>query len=267
VQLAEYLQTARPLLYAEPGLRFAEVSAQRQLGYSNEAKRYFLTLKQFPDNNPWRRCAATEEWLANPGDTPPSKILATCRRAAARPHLDGQLDEPLWEAADVLRLRGDSGDESPSAHGQVRIAYDNTHLYLAVSCPKAGGSDYQADGRARSHDADLRDHDRVTVEIDTNRDYTTAFAIAVDHRGWCHDACWGDANWNPTWYIAAASDEASWTVEAAIPLAELTAEPPSSKHVWAVSARRIVPRVGYEAWAGEPTDAESPERFGLVIFE
>jgi hypothetical protein len=267
VQLAEYLKTARPLVYAEPALRFAVVCAQRRLGYSNEAKRYFLTLKPLPETSPWRRCALTEEWLANPHQAPPPKTLGTCRPATARPHLDGSLDEPMWEAADVLRLRSDSDDAPATPHGQVQLAYDSQFLYLAVSCPKTGGREYRPDDRPRPRDADLGQHDRVAIEIDIDRDYTTAFKLTVDHRGWCHDACWGDTNWNPDWYIAAAAGETSWTVEAAIPLDVLTDQPLAAKHVWAVAARRIIPRVGYEAWCGKPADADSPERFGLVIFE
>jgi photosystem II stability/assembly factor-like uncharacterized protein len=268
VQLAEYLRTARPILYAEPAVRFAEVTAQRQLGFSNEAKRYFLTLGQLPDTDPWRRCAATEQWLATPAEAPPAKRLSACRRTTVRPRLDGHLDEPLWEAAEVLRLRGEAGQTAESAGGQVQLAYDNEFLYLAASCPKASGVDYQPDDRPRSRDADLIEHDRVVLALDIDRDYTTAFELTVDHRGWCHDASWGDATWNPTWYIAAAGDEAAWHVEGAIPLAELTDEPPAAKHVWAVSARRTIPRVGYESWAGDATTADgSPERFGLVIFE
>ena len=54
VQLAEYLKTARPALYAEPAIRFAEITAQRQLGFANPAKRFFLSLRQLPETDPWR---------------------------------------------------------------------------------------------------------------------------------------------------------------------------------------------------------------------
>src|SRR5439155_19675391 len=93
VQLADYLKTNRPALYAEPAIRFAEVTAQRKLGYDNPAKRFFLSLRQLPESNPWRQCAATEEWLEKPGDAPPPKKLATCRRTNERAHLDGRLNE------------------------------------------------------------------------------------------------------------------------------------------------------------------------------
>ncbi len=289
VQLAEYLRTARPHLYAEPLVRFAEVTAQRQLGYPNEAKRYFLSMRQLPESNAWRRCTASEEWLANPGDIPPPKPLTTCRRTTVRPLLDGRLNEPFWKTADILRLHGDEGagrpdlavkhgsdmdktdnsatDAPPPASGEVRLTYDNEFLYLAIYCPRIAGVEYSADDRARPRDADLSQHDRVEVQLDLDRDFATAYSLTVDSRGWSRDACWDDINWNPSWYIAATDEEASWTVEAAVPLAELTANPPAGRHVWAASARRTIPRMGCESWAGAPTGDESPNHFGLLIFE
>jgi photosystem II stability/assembly factor-like uncharacterized protein len=282
-QLAEYFKSARPLLYAEPAVRFAEVAAQRQLGYSNEAKRYFLSLDQRPASDPWRRCAMTEQWLAQPGEIPPPKVLAACRRTFERPHLDGQLDEPFWDSADRLRLSGDTVerrtirpvDENNTTDtvtrsgdsAEVRLAYDEEFLYVAFHSPKVIGSDYSPDDRTRPRDTELTQHDRVSLQLDLDRDFTTAFELTVDHRGWTHESCWGDATWNPTWYVAAAGDDTTWTVEAAMPLAALTATAPASKHVWAVAARRIIPRVGYESWGGGSASVNSPDRFGLLIFE
>jgi hypothetical protein len=273
VQLSEYFRAARTQLYAEPLVRFAEVASQRRLGYPNEAKRYFLSLRQLPDNHAWRRCAAAEEWLANPGNLPPPKPLATCRNTPSRPQLDGRVDEPFWGSADVLHLNSDelavgSVTESTSSDGgELRLAYDKDYLYLAVHCPKVAGAEYEPNEAARPRDADLTQHDRFELRLDIDRDFATAYQLTVDHRGWCRDACWEDANWNPSWYIAAADDETSWTVEAAMPLAELSQNGPAAKHVWAISARRTIPSVGYESWAGPATSEDSPDRFGLLIFD
>ncbi|HEY3393768.1 MAG TPA: hypothetical protein VGK58_13740, partial [Lacipirellulaceae bacterium] len=291
-QLADYLKSARPKLYDEPAVRFAEVAALRHLGYSNPAKRYFLSFGDRPPSDTWRRCAETEQWLAQPDGQPPPKVLAACRRTLERPHLDGILDEPFWDAADRMRLRGEtdvgrtimSADELDvgrtimSADGNnttdrvvhptaVRLAYDDAFLYIAVRCPKAIAVGYRPDDSPRPHDADLSQFDRVSLQLDVDRDFTTAFQLTVDHRGWTHDACWGDATWNPSWYVAAASDEATWTIEAAVPLAELTASAPAPKHVWAVAARRTIPRVGHESWTGAAAASHSPDQFGLLIFE
>ena len=85
---------------------------------------------------------------------------------------------------------------------------------------------------------------------------------------------WSDATWNPAWYVAAAGDDDFWTVEAAIPLAEIVEKSPTSRQVWAAAARRTIPRVGYESWAGDAAENDSPapvraadfrlSRFGLA---
>jgi hypothetical protein len=266
IQLAEYLRTARPELYAQPEVRFAEVVAERQLGLTNPAKRYFLTLRQLSEDNPWRRCAETEMWLAKPADLPPGKALGACRPANVRPHLDATLDEPLWDSADRLRLRAAGTDPNDASGGEVRLTYDNDYLYVAIRCPKIAGGAYKNDNRPRPRDSSLAQHDRVTLRVDTDRDFTTAFELVVDSRGWTHDACWGDAHWNPNWYVSAATDETTWTIEAAVPITELVAEPPTARHVWAVSASRTIPRVGFQSWTGD-ADSDSPEQFGFVIFE
>ncbi len=279
-QLGEYLESSRPLLFAEPTVRFPLVAAQRQLGFANPAKRYFISLGQLPESDPWRRCAQTEQWLAKPGELPPPKKLGHCRRAAERPHLDGILDEPFWQSADVLSLRGQESFstevrstrasapvEKESRPPSVRLAYDAEYLYLAVNCPKVEGGDYRPNDDPRPRDADLAEHDRVTLRLDVDRDFTTWFELTADHRGRTRDACWGDLHWNPTWFVAAADGAAAWTVEAAVPLSELVAEPPGTKAVWAVGVRRTIPRVGGQSWSDVAADTESPEQFGLLIFE
>jgi photosystem II stability/assembly factor-like uncharacterized protein len=271
--LGEYFEKARPSLYAEPSIRFPLVVAERELGLGNPAARYYLTLHQLPTSDPWRRCAETERWFTQPDSSPPPKTLGSCRRIVERPHLDGRLDEPFWQKADRLRLRsarveqGTDKRDAASAGGEMRFACDGEFLYLAVRCPKANGVEYITDDQPRQRDADLSQHDRVTVRLDTDRDYTTAFELTVDDRGWTRDACWGDGTWDPTWYVAADRDETSWTVEAAIPLSELTTDPPAARAVWGAAIRRTIPKLGYETWTGGTAAEDSPDQFGLLIFE
>ena len=58
----------------------------------------------------------------------------------------------------------------------------------------------------------------------------------------------GRPSWNPTWFVATQQTDNTWSVEAAIPLAELTGTLPESKHVWAVGLERTVPNVGFQSW-------------------
>jgi hypothetical protein len=237
--------------------------AKRLLGYANPAQRYFIELESLPADSPWRQCAETEKWFANsPERLPPPKKLGVCGRATERPLLDGQLDEPFWKSAERLTLQGTSAKSA-----KVRFAHDPQFLYVAISCPKVDLVEYAADESPRPRDADLAQYDNVSIRLDLDRDYTTAFELSVDQRGWTHDACWEDVSWNPSWYVAAQADHECWTIEAAIPLAEMTAEPPTARTVWAVSLERTIPRGGRQLWSGQAAAAESPDRYGLLIFE
>jgi hypothetical protein len=155
---------------------------------------------------------------------------------------------------------------------EVRITHDHEFLYVAVHCLKIENVDYPANNTARQRDADLTRFDRVALKLDVDRDYSTAYELTVDSRGWTHDELNGNTTWNPTWYVAAANDDSSWTVEAAIPLTELVDKPPAARDVWAVAVRRTIPRTGYQTWSSPKTHGssaadDSPSQFGLLIFE
>jgi hypothetical protein len=107
----------------------------------------------------------------------------------------------------------------------------------------------------------------VTLLLDVDRDYATWWQLSVDHRGRPAASCFGDATWNPQWFIAAGGDEYWWTVEAAIPLAELGPARPKVRDVWAAQAQRVVPRHGLQSFSQPAAVTIRPEGFGLLVFE
>lgn len=292
--LAQYLEGARPAMYAEPSLRFPLAAAHRNLGYTKQSDQYYVIVGKQTTAALWRECAEAERWLREPEHLPPTKQLATCRTTNERPHLDGILDESLWQRAEEIPLiaTGSAWGATGSAAGAtgsasavekisentgeasgtrnsttLRLLRDDEFLYVAIACAKKSGVEYTTSDAPRSRDTDLALRDRVTLRIDIDRDYTTAYELTVDHRGWTHDACWGDAHWNPKWFVAAVETETEWTIEAAIPLGELDQLPIPSRSVWAIGVERIAPGQGSQSWAGQSSPPDSPERFGLLLFK
>ena len=96
--------------------------------------------------------------------------------------------------------------------------------------------------KVRPHDADVRPYDRVSLQLDLDRDYSTYFQLQVDQRGCVCEDCWGDLTWNPRWFVAVDSGSEGWVVEAAIPMVELTGE------AWALAFLTI----GVYAWHTSP---------------
>jgi hypothetical protein len=120
---------------------------------------------------------------------------------------------------------------------------------------------------ARRRDEDLSGCDRIALAIDLDRDLTTYYELTIDEAGRAHEAAWHDARWNPKWYIAHANDKTGWTIEAAIPLAELSATPPIPRDVWCIAASRIDSRGRVTPWHGPATADTPPASFGLLFFE
>jgi photosystem II stability/assembly factor-like uncharacterized protein len=269
LKLGDYIEQARPQLFAEPAARFLLAAAAR--GQDQPDREQYLLAAFARSSTPaaWRRCARTEEWIAQRDRPAPKPSLAVVR-AAEKPMLDGKLDEPFWQGAPVATLPASpaAGDASGA---RVRIAQDDEFLYVAIEAEELPGAAYPNDRGPRPRDADLSGYDRVRLRIDVDRDYCSVYELSVDCRGWTHDACWadgywGDASWNPRWYVASQSSDGRWRVEAAIPLKELVPEPPAAGDVWAVSLERQAPGRPVRPWTGAAHADGSPDAYGLLLF-
>jgi len=264
-QIAELLHRLQPTLYEEPVVRFPLAALDRQGENSRQAEKYYLAIRSMRAHDAWWCCAAGERWLLD-GGGPPPKSEAICARVKQKPYLDGQLTDVVWRQARSIQLRSKLRDDDqwPAV---VRMVYDEEFLYVAIACQRAAAASYQTTADTRPRDADLARHDRVEFYFDLDRDWTTAWKLAIDHRGWTAESCWGDATWNPDWFVASSGDAETWTVEAAAPLNELTSEPPESTTVWALGVQRIVPGVGLQSWTTPAATEVMPEGFGYLKFE
>ena len=117
--------------------------------------------------------------------------------------------------------------------------------------------------------AALSRRDRIDFLLCPDRDYATFYRISIDYRGWVNTACWGDATWRPALFVAPATVEGTWTVEAAIPWSELVDHPPraSDRQAWAANIQRIIPGVGFQNWSAPATIEIRPEGFGYLEFD
>ncbi len=230
--LADHTLLKNPSLANDPAISFQRAVATRLGGNLKAVRGRLSRLKHNPKAAPWHTRALAEPWLQSKREDASPLPTVICRSTEERPHLDGVLDDSLWQAGQP-----------------VQFSYDGQFLYLAISTPKATDQNYQADNLPRTHDADLTGHDHLRLRLDHDRDYATCFELAVDHRGQTNDRCWHDTSWNPKWFVAAGGDDSHWTVEAAIPWEELTEVPPQTGEAWAVAWDRILPGEGASATA------------------
>ena len=264
-KLASQIERLRPSVFAEPSLRFPLAAAYRKSGSNREAEKIYQTLTQSRVSDDWASCAAAELWLDNSDERPP-KLLCRCKTNSSKPLLDGKLDDDVWKAAHHLSLTSDLHDdrEWPAIALLVR---DEEFLYFAASCRKCNQVDYPVSGQPRPRDADLHEQDRVELLIDTDRDWATYYRLVVDHRGWTGESVNDDTSWNPEWFVAHSSDQDTWTIEAAIPIGELTDAELTPDTAWAIGVQRTVPGRGFQSWSKPAAVEPYSQGFGLLIFE
>jgi hypothetical protein len=263
--LGDILAAYGPLQYADPGIQFCLNSSHRALGHFEEAQLWYTQFKVRHSQGPWGDAAGTELWLLNRSGLPPKPFISA-PAIATPPFLDGQLDEECWTKNPPIAFKNAVGSTADSHPTEAWVLHDANFLYLGLRCRHPEGRQV-APVKPRPRDADLRLFDRVSLLLDLDRDYSTCFHLQVDQRGCVYEDCWGDATWNPKWYVAVHSDATSWQIEAAIPLVELTAEPLRQNQPWACNLVRTIPGKGVQAFS-TPADATPRlEGLGLLQFE
>lgn len=254
---------ADALFAAEAELRFPLAAIERNAaaGHSGSgAASPFAALADPRLGEAWSRLAAAEKQRAARRGKPPV-ALWRCKTTAEKPFLDGKLDDKLWGVAPPVVLAGGSG-------GEVRFARDGEFLYVGGRFPGASGKGgASAEKPDAMRDAELSEADRVELAIDVDRDYATWFTLAVDATGRTNDRCGRDAAWNPQWFVATRDVANAWTVEAAIPLAELSRATPDAGSHWSLAVRRSTPGAGVRSATDESAARLGPGAFGWLEFE
>jgi hypothetical protein len=273
LEMEKKLAQFGPLYAYDPALQFCFQSARRNLGDPEGARKWyskFLAESSYVNNDanarpdPWRELAMAELWLINRNGKP-VRPLGTCRQTAARPFLDGKLDDECWQNAKSMPLKTSAGELGAEFNAKAFFAYDNDFLYIGVECKHPKGMQAPKVEK-RERDMSLNAFDRVSILLDLDRDYQTYYHLQVDQRGALAEDCWGDKSWNPQWFVAVDSNETGWTAEIAIPRYELTGERIHVGKVWACNVVRVVPGKGIQAWSTPADITPRPEGMGLLMF-
>jgi hypothetical protein len=201
------------------------------------------------------------------GRTPP--VAHGLRLSGAAPHVDGRLDDPIWEsAAPITDLWQNEPNEGrpASERTEVRIVYDDDAIYVGARMfdrePQLIRS--QLGRRDNTGNSDL-----FTIAFDSYLDHRTGFQFTVNPSGVRADAVangdnsYGDDSWDPVWEVKTQRDSLGWTAEMRIPFSQLRF-PPSAVQTWGVNVSRFIQRKaessefawkaqtdqGYASWFG-----------------
>lgn len=217
--------------------------------------------------------------------------LATPAHAQERPRVealrideevrvDGRLDEPFWDRAEVARgfvQREPVPGAAATEPTEVRVAFDDSHLYIAIlardSRPDAivaremardgtGGG-----GRFGTGTGALTDDDQIAIVLDTFHDGRNAFFFETNPLGARADGLIEDEGrpsfeWDGVWHVGTSRGPDGWIAELSIPFSTLRLDP--STDVWGFNVQRLIRRKTEETlWAPVGLDA-SVSRISLA---
>lgn len=169
--------------------------------------------------------------------------------------IDGRLDEPAWAQAAVIRdfvqVLPREGDP-PSEPTEVRLLYDERHLYLGIRCFDSDPAGILA--RQMRHEGSFLSDDTVAFVLDPFRQQREGYFFMVNPVGARTDGLVEDrervnVQWDTVWWARARIDEEGWAVEVRIPFSSLSFDPRSD--TWGFNIERTIRRRQERVrWAG-----------------
>ena len=175
--------------------------------------------------------------------------------------IDGVLDEPIWSArptiGDLIQRQPDPGTV-PSERTDVRLLYDDEHLYIGVMAYDS--EPHRVIGTQMARDARLMSDDRIEILLDTFRDQRSAFYFATNPAGALVDGLTfanGELNtdWDAIWHVRTRRTDEGWVAEFSIPFKSLRF--PADRSVWGFNfSRNIYRKLEDIRWSGARLQTE-----------
>jgi len=181
------------------------------------------------------------------------------------PNLDGYVDEPEWQAAEVAAgfTQTDPEEGLPATEDtEIRVLYDNERIYFGIVC-----YDRDPDGIIATEmrrDERLDSNDNVEILLDTYHDRRNAFYFQINPLGTRRDAQITDEgknvndDWDCVWQVEANTTARGWEAEIAIPLDQLRfadSKTEAAGQTWGVNFARTIRRKNEQTyWVPVPRD-------------
>ena len=205
---------------------------------------------------------------SNVHTTPPPLAMAARRQGPIT--LDGNLDEPDWQAATPARdFRQSQPHEGEPAtqRTEVRFLFDEDYLYV-------GARMYDSDGAAGIRTRLVRrddefDSDYIELIFDTYHDHLSRVEFMTNPSGSKEDS-YGpnganlDPAWDAIWEVKTRVDSLGWTAEFRIPLSQLRFPVRDSAQTWGLQIWRQENRLNeLSQWAfWHLNETGGPAKFG-----
>jgi Domain of unknown function (DUF5916)/Carbohydrate family 9 binding domain-like len=188
-------------------------------------------------------------------------LVAKAVRVEQAPHLDGTLDDPLWQRARPItnfRQKEPHEGEAATEKTEVRILYTRHAVYFGIHCVDSDPSRIIATELRRDVSQELDDHFEILIDSNNNRRGGYVFEVnplGTQSDGLVVEEQEGsqgtefDTGWDGVWKSEARIGENGWTATIEIPFTTLNFTK-SNDVVWGLNFKRFIRRKNEEdLWA------------------
>ena len=171
--------------------------------------------------------------------------------------LDGKLDEAVWSRIEVIKdfvMQVPVEGGSPTERSEIRIAYDENNLYIAIQFYDKESEEIKAFQKKR--DVSLKTDDQFQWILDTYLDGRNAYYFAINPAGAIGDGLLTigqgsslNLNWDGIWRAWTHIHAEGWSAEIRIPFRTLNFDP--NNDTWGINFQRTIRRKNEEIlWSG-----------------
>ena len=195
--------------------------------------------------------------------------VALCPQVGDAPTLDGRLDDDAWRHAEALDpfMRHDASIPAVE-QTEAFICSDGETLFIGCALHESAMEQLAAEPTERDSSAIFR-QDAIELFIRPDLAQEQYFHLVTSAAGSQYEAIatGGAQDWNPRWEVATGRGDDRWTLEMAIPLAEIgLAEVEAGQVIGLNMCRQQKGRDELSCWSPTLGPFHNAARFGEVIF-
>ncbi len=145
--------------------------------------------------------------------------------------VDGNLDDPAWQSVKPLPNLILRGGGTPQAASEIKMAYDEKYLYFGCKFQEPQMNQLQAN--FDQNDLNIYNDDCLELLFDTGKSPDTTYHVVTNVLGAIYDSRNGNLRFDLRHALAKGKRQSDhWTLELAIPFADLNLKTPLPGQSW-----------------------------------
>lgn len=169
-------------------------------------------------------------------------------KAKAAPAIDGKLDDACWAEAKPVVLGYSTGAwwDTPTQQTEARVLADDKGVYFAVQCQETDLARLAPSGQARKGMVVGADAVEFFLDPGARGKRGDYFHVIVTADGKVYTARGVDQEWKASVTATVEKSDSGWSVETAVPLAELGLKDGAIPKVWGLNVCRQRPELAFD---------------------